>query len=112
MFQRAPELLTDVITPDGIHISRKWVIVGSAQDIERIIDAGGETTIEVGGSHRPGQRDRRRYDKVSVTLMGIVGIRYVNHREHGRTRYLAASVKSELSKENVKWHRAVRKSSS
>lgn len=105
-FQRAPELLRDVMPPEGTRLSRDWVVVGRADVIETIIDNGGDTVIEIGSRRWPGDRDRSRYGKATrVTLVGIVGVRYVNHREHGRTRYLAASVKKSTEEEKMAWYR-------
>lgn len=104
-FQYAPELLSDVVVPNDVYVSRKWVIVGSAEDIERIISQGGETMIEVGGRRWPSDKSRPQYGKTyAIILVSIVGIRYVNHREHGRTRYLAASVKTHISAERMTWY--------
>lgn len=106
-FQRAPELLNDVVPLGGTRLSRDWVVVGRADVIEAIIDNGGETVIEVGGQQWPNVRRRTQHKSESrVTLVGIVGIRYVNHREHGRTRYLAASVKRATEQEKMAWYRS------
>lgn len=104
-FQYAPELLSDVVVPDDVYISHKWVIVGSAKDIEQIIAQGGETMIEVGGRRWPSDKSRPQHGKTyAITLVGIVGIRYVNHRDHPRTRYLAASVRRFTHEDRLMWY--------
>lgn len=105
-FQYAPELLRDVTLPGEKLISRAWVVVGRADVIEDIIENGGDTVIEVGGRRWTGDCERALHGKASrITLVGIVGIRYVNHRDHGRTRYLAASVKKFTTEEKRAWYR-------
>lgn len=105
-FQRAPELLRDVVLPEGTWVSRDWVVVGRADTIETIIENGGDTVIEIGSRRWSGDRARSPYGKTTrVTLVGIVGIRYVNHREHGRTHYLAASIKKFTEEEKMAWYR-------
>lgn len=90
-FQFAPQLLTDVVPPEGHNISRRWVIVGRADVIDEIISNGGDAIVISHQSWRgPHTRDLGR--KNEVKLGDVIAERYVNHHAHGRTRYVAATI--------------------
>lgn len=90
-FQLAPELLADVESPEGRNISRRWVVVGRADVIEEIIRNGGDAVV---ASHQVwrGVHTRGHGRKNDVKLGEIIAERYVNHRQRGRIRYVAAIV--------------------
>ena len=87
-FQLLPEALDGVEAPEGHTVSKRWVIVCRAVVIEAIKARGGSTVITAGQDYiGPGSKGGRPVDAV---IGDIVAERYVNHRDYGLTRYVAA----------------------